>query len=39
MNHGGVLLKPPVAHPTMDLHHYDSKLVKPVVQEFPQEKE
>ena len=29
MDHGGVLLKPPVALPTLDLHHHDQKFVKP----------
>ncbi len=34
MDHGGVLLKPPVALLTFDLHHHDSKFVMPVEQEF-----
>ena len=34
MEHGGVLLKPPVAIPTLDLHAHDQKFVKPVEQEF-----
>jgi hypothetical protein len=34
MEHGGVLLKPPVAIPTLDLHAHDQKFVKPVQQEF-----
>ena len=34
MEHGGVFLKPPVAIPTLDLHHNDQTFVKPVDQEF-----
>ena len=34
MDHGGVLLKPPVALPTLDLLHHDHKFVKPAEQVF-----
>jgi len=34
MEHGGVLLKPPLAIPTLNLHHHDQKFVKPAEQVF-----
>jgi hypothetical protein len=39
MDHGGVLLKPPVALPTLDLHLHDNKFVKPAMQAFSFEKD
>lgn len=39
MEHGGVLLKPPIALPTKDVHSYDFTFVKPSKQVFTQEKE